>query len=139
MYKLSKRSLTQMIGMNPILAFAVTKAIERTEQDFGIFSKGGVRSQRVQDELYAQGRTKPGNKVTWTRNSKHCSGNAVDLVAFVDGKPNWESKYYTEIEIAMKNVIRDYALDIDWGFDLWGKDYPHWQISHSDYDVRDLM
>ena len=131
--------MKQLIGMNPILSFAVLKAIEITAQDFGILNKGGVRTDAEQAELYAQGRTTSGNRVTWTRNSKHQSGNAVDIVAFVDGKPNWETKYYTEIEIAMKRVIRDYALDIDWGFDLWGKDYPHWQITDSKYDIRKLV
>ena len=139
MYHLSNRSMVQMIGMNPIIAFAVTVAIQRTKQDFGIFKKGGVRLTLEQVEMYAQGRTKPGIKITWTLNSRHCSGNAVDMVAVVDGKPNWEHKYYNEIEIAMKSVIKDYNLPIDWGFDLWGKDKPHWQITHSQYDFRKLV
>ena len=125
--------------MNPILAFAVTMAIQRTEQDFGVLNKGGIRTVVEQADMYAQGRSKPGKKITWTLNSKHVEGNAVDLVAFVDGKPTWEEKYYKGIEVAMKSVIHDYALDIDWGFDLWGKDKPHWQITNSDYDIRRLV
>lgn len=42
----------------------------------------GFRSQAEQDSLYAQGRTKPGPKVTWTRNSRHTSGRAVDFGSF---------------------------------------------------------
>jgi hypothetical protein len=42
-----------------------------------------VRDQTRQDYLYAQGRTRPGPVVTWTRNSNHLSGNAADLL--VDG------------------------------------------------------
>lgn len=139
MYYLGTRSKRQMVGMNPILAFAVTMAIKRTEQDFGIFDKGGVRAEKDHADMYAQGRTKPGPKVTWTLNSNHCSGNAVDLVAVVNGKPTWEEKYYKEIEIAMKSVIKDYDLPIRWGFDLWGKDLPHWQMANNNnYDVRKL-
>ena len=125
--------------MNPILSFAVTSAIQRTKQDFGILKKGGVRLTSDQAEMYSQGRTKPGKKITWTLKGRHPSGNAVDLVAFVGGKPTWEEKYYKEIEIAMKSVIKDYNLPIDWGFDLWGKDKPHWQITHSQYDIRKLV
>jgi hypothetical protein len=139
MYSLSKRSLKQMVGMNPALSFAVTMAIGRTMQDFGVLNMGGIRTQEQQDELYAKGRTAPGKKVTWTRNSRHVSGNAVDLVAFVDGKPTWDEQYYPEIIRAMKSVIKDYNLKIDHGFDLWGKDIPHWQISHSDYELRELL
>ncbi len=138
-YHLSNRSMSQLIGMNPILSFAVCMTIQRTKQDFGILRRGGVRTHKEQAEMYAQGRTTPGNKITWTLNSKHKDGNAVDLVAFVDGKPTWEDKYYKEIEIAMKSVIKDYALEIDYGFDLWGKDKPHWQITHSQYDVKKLV
>ncbi len=138
MHQLSNRSMSQMIGMNPILSFAVCMAITRTKQDFGILRKGGVRTAADQEELYAQGRTKPGKKITWTLNSKHKEGNAVDLVAFVDGKPTWEDTYYTEIVEAMKGVIKDYNLNIDNGFDLWGKDIVHWQESYDEYDIRKL-
>ena len=41
----------------------------------------GNRTQAEQNKLYAQGRTAPGNIVTWTKNSKHIGGNAMDLVA----------------------------------------------------------
>lgn len=37
------------------------------------------RSQKRQDQLYSQGRTKPGNIVTWTRRSKHTERVAMDL------------------------------------------------------------
>lgn len=40
----------------------------------------GKRSLERQAELYAQGRTTPGKKVTWTMNSKHLKGIAVDIV-----------------------------------------------------------
>lgn len=45
----------------------------------------GYRSQSRQDALFAQGRTAPGNVVTWTTNSLHTSGAAADV--FVDGSP----------------------------------------------------
>lgn len=47
------------------------------------------RTQAEQDKLYAQGRTRPGKIVTWTRNSKHITGEAFDFVILVDGKPDW--------------------------------------------------
>src|SRR5688500_3622141 len=37
------------------------------------------RSQDRQNALYAQGRTKPGNKVTWTLNSVHTTRLALDI------------------------------------------------------------
>lgn len=38
------------------------------------------RTQAEQDALWEQGRSKPGPIVTWTRDSKHIRGRAVDFV-----------------------------------------------------------
>lgn len=51
---------------------------------FPIGIVAGYRTQYEQDRLYAQGRTLPGQIVTWTRNSNHTLGRAVD-VGFRDG------------------------------------------------------
>ena len=48
------------------------------------------RTQLEQEELYAQGRTKPGKIVTWTLNSKHLTGDAFDFVIMFAGKPDWK-------------------------------------------------
>ena len=47
----------------------------------GVAIATGGRTQDEQNKLYNQGRTTPGNVVTWTKNSKHIGGNAMDLVA----------------------------------------------------------
>lgn len=129
-----------MIGMHPILAFAVEIAIKETKQDFGILNTGGVRTDGMQRDLYSQGRTKEGHKVTWTLDSYHQYGLAVDLVAYVNGKYTWKDKYYKEIIRAMKKVIKEHNLPIDNGFDLWGKDKPHWQLTGFKpyYDIRKI-
>lgn len=48
------------------------------------------RTQREQDELYAQGRTRPGPIVTWTRTSSHTTGRAVDLAFRVNGRLRYD-------------------------------------------------
>lgn len=50
-----------------------------------------LRSKEEQDELYAQGRTKPGKIVTNARggDSFHQYGVAFDFVPMVGGKPAW--------------------------------------------------
>ena len=138
MYKLGNRSRKNMIGVHPILAFAVEMAIQRTKQDFGILNKGGVRKDSEQAAMYAQGRTTEGSKITWTLDSYHQYGLAVDLVAYVKGRFSWDVKYYAKIIKAMKAVIKEYDLPIDSGYDLWGKDYPHWQLTGFKpyYDIR---
>ena len=49
---------------------------------FDVIVVEGVRTIQRQQDLYAQGRTKPGKVVTWTMNSKHIDGLAVDLAPY---------------------------------------------------------
>ena len=84
----------------------------------------GSRTQAEQDALYAQGRTKPGPVVTWTRRSRHIGGRAIDLTLFSGKNPVWESKHY---ETAGK-VGKE--LGLVWGGD-WKrtKDLPHFELA----------
>lgn len=140
-YKLSKRSMKQLIGVYPELAFANCEAIKITKQDFGIISNGGIRLDKQQAYMYAQGRTREGNKITWTLDSYHQYGLATDLVAYHRGKFTWKAKYYPPIIKAMKIIIKAHGLDIDNGFDLWEKDMPHWQMTGMKpyYDIRKIQ
>ena len=85
----------------------------------------GRRTQTEQDALYAKGRTKPGPKVTWTRNSRHLTGRAIDLALFQGKNVVWESKHYTRAgEIGEE-------LGLVWG-GRWkgGKtDKPHFELA----------
>lgn len=132
MYKLSERSMRELIGVHPYLSFAVMKAIEITAQDFMVLD--GLRTLEEQEKLVARG-------VSQTNNSYHLYGLAIDLVAYVDGGPSWEPQYYDEIAVAMKRVIEKYDLPIEWGYDKWSWDLPHWQMTgyRTKYDARKLI
>lgn len=67
--------------LNPLVDFLATKALEDIRsQGVNPLVVETYRSQARQNKLYAQGRTAPGNKVTWTRNSKHTTRKAIDVV-----------------------------------------------------------
>lgn len=86
-FTLSDRSRNNLKGVHPRLVHVVERALAICEQiggpDFTVIE--GVRTEARQRELYAQGRTKPGRKVTWTLKSNHFVnprtgwGHAVDL------------------------------------------------------------
>jgi peptidoglycan L-alanyl-D-glutamate endopeptidase CwlK len=84
----------------------------------------GNRTKAEQAALYAKGRTAPGPKVTWTMNSRHIGGQAIDLTLFSGKNPVWESKHYTRAgEIGEE-------LGLVWG-GRWkgGKtDKPHFEL-----------
>ena len=83
--------------LNPLVGFLATKALEDIRsQGVNPLVVETYRPQSRQNQLYAQGRTKPGNKVTWTKNSFHTSRKALDVVPqrSVNGKMTaiWNAK-----------------------------------------------
>jgi len=48
------------------------------------------RTQARQNALYAQGRTKPGQVVTWTQNSLHTRRRAFDVAFVVNGRVTFD-------------------------------------------------
>lgn len=89
------------------------------------------RTQEEQDALYAQGRTKPGPIVTWTRKSRHTQRTAFDIAILSDGQPTWSMKISVN-----ENDVPDYLeagqigeeFGLEWG-GRWRKpDYPHFQL-----------
>ncbi|TQR26963.1 M15 family peptidase [Lysinibacillus sphaericus] len=87
-----------------------------------IFITETYRSQERQNYLYAQGRTRPGQIVTWTLNSNHKSRLAWDIAV---GPP--QSLY----DVTTLNRIGAIArkLGITWGGDWLGSiDRPHFEV-----------
>lgn len=109
------------------------KAQEKAREFMGALKAAGLdakiisatRSYREQDELYAQGRTKPGPKVTNAKGgySNHNFGIAWDIGIFEDGKYLEESPLYAKAGAIGK------SLGLEWGGD-WKSftDEPHFQL-----------
>lgn len=137
-YALGPKSLERLVGVHPKLADVVKMAIELTKQDFMVLE--GVRTPARQAELYAQGRTKPGQKVTWTLKSNHFInsktgyGHAVDLVPF---PIDWSHKKLDVVAKAMFAAADTLGVEIRWGKD-WNRngisgekgetDSPHFEL-----------
>jgi peptidoglycan L-alanyl-D-glutamate endopeptidase CwlK len=137
-YSLSRRSLGRLEDVHPDMVLVVKRAIEISEQDFMVLE--GVRTPERQRELYAQGRTAPGQIVTWTLKSNHFVqddgyGHAVDLVPF---PVDWaDSKKFDAIAEAMFAASEELRVPIRWGRD-WNQngkpgekgesDSPHFEL-----------
>lgn len=119
-FKLGTTSMIRLKDVKPILRKVVERAIQITAVDFLVSE--GKRTLKRQQELYAQGRTTPGKKVTWTMNSKHLTGDAVDLAPFVDGKADWDNiKNFDEIYKAMMAAAKELGVELRYGGD-WDRD-----------------
>ena len=85
-----------------------------------------LRTIAEQDELYAQGRTKPGKIVTWAKGGEsfHNFGVAFDFCLLVNGKLDWNN-----LELFKKVGAIGKSLGLEWGGD-WPKpktDLPHFE------------
>ena len=116
-FKLSKRSRTNLVGVQPQLVAVVERAIQLTTEDFAVTE--GLRTEAKQRELVAKGASQ-------TMNSKHLTGHAVDLVAFIGGRISWELNLYDEIAAAMRQAAIEHAVGLRWGAAWNIPDIRHW-------------
>lgn len=125
MFVLSKKSLDRLTGVHPDLVRVVKRAIEITTVDFAVLE--GVRSKARQEQLVKAGASQ-------TMNSRHITGHAVDLGAYVSGSVRWDWPLYYKIADAVKQAAAELGVPIEWGGD-WRKfkDGPHFQLPHKEY------
>lgn len=118
--------MSKLEKVHPVLRERVTKLIENlAAQGRDVRVVQGLRTYEEQNALYAQGRTKPGKRVTNAigGQSNHNFGLAVDLCPFTDGKPNWnDTNGFRAIGREAK------ALGLEWGGDWKFVDMPHVQL-----------
>jgi len=124
-YFLGARSMSRLEGVHQHLKAVVMEAITLSAIDFTVLE--GLRSKRRQEELFKSG-------ASATMNSRHLTGHAVDLGAWVDGQVAWDWPLYHRIAEAMKTAAAHQQIPIEWGGD-WKSfpDGPHFQLPWGAY------
>lgn len=98
--------------------------LKRCEQrGLDIFITETYRSQERQNYLYSLGRTIKGNKVTWTKNSRHTKRRAWDIAC------RGGILYNTAVLSQCGKVAAE--LGITWGGTWKTPDTPHFEISEN--------
>lgn len=132
---LDARSLKRLEGVHEDLVAVVKKAAELTDQPFIVTE--GLRSIERQKKLVAAG-------ASTTLRSRHLTGHAVDVAAFLDmdgsgdytsgDNIRWDWPLYGKIASHMKTAAFQLDIPIEWGGD-WTtfKDGPHFQLPWKDY------
>lgn len=124
-FVLGTRSIQRLTGVHPDLVRVVKRAIKITPVDFTVLE--GLRTKARQVELVKAGASK-------TMNSRHLTGHAVDLGAYVGGRVSWDWPLYHRIAKAVKQAAAEEGVPIEWGGDWRSfKDGPHWQLPWRDY------
>jgi peptidoglycan L-alanyl-D-glutamate endopeptidase CwlK len=123
-YRFSERSGKNLAGVHPDLVAVIARGLSLSAVDFAITE--GRRTVERQRELVAKGASQ-------TLNSRHITGHAVDVAAYVDGI-RWDWPLYAEIAKAVKAAAAELDIPITWGGD-WAslRDGPHFELDRDHY------
>jgi len=105
-YRLGKRSLSELNGVDPRMVDIVKLAIQYTEVDFSVHD--GIRTVAEQEKLVEAG-------ASHTMKSKHRIGHAVDLVPYINGRLRWEWQPIYKIATAVRRAAKELNVGIRWG------------------------
>ena len=117
-FTLSQRSLGRLDGVKNQLHSVVTTAIGLSNIDFGVTS--GLRTQKEQEDLVARGASQ-------SLKSKHLTGDAVDVVAYIGSRISWELNLYDDIADAFKEASVREGVGIRWGASWHIPDLRDWE------------
>lgn len=120
MFTLGHRSKQRLKGVHPDLVNVVERAIRITTVDFAVLE--GLRTPERQKALVEAGASQ-------TLNSRHLTGHAVDLGAWLGDEVRWDWPLYHKIAAAMKEAAKQVDVPIEWGGDWRNfRDGPHFQL-----------
>ena len=119
-YKLSQRSLDRLESVDERLVAVVKQAITTTKIDFGVIQ--GMRTLEMQKALVAKGASQ-------TMKSKHLTGHAVDLMAYIEGRGSWELNLYDDLADAMKEAGDTLGVRLRWGAAWHINDLRKWEYT----------
>lgn len=127
MYKLSKRSIKRLSGIDPVLIVIAADAISDCPHDFGIPQHGGLRTPDEQNALF---KARKSQRDGFVKRSHHQTGKAFDIYGYIDGKATWDPGILEEIAHHIKTTaFIKYKINLIWGGDWKNfKDMPHFQI-----------
>ena len=124
---LNERSLKNLEGVHPDLVRVLHRAAEICSVPFVVTE--GLRNLKRQKELKAAGKS-------WTLDSRHLTGHAVDVVDANDFK--YDIPDLTKIAAAMKQASRELDIPIVWGGDWKQRDTPHFELDKRVYPASGI-
>lgn len=106
MFVFGKRSEENLKTVDTRLSVVAYKALRDSPVDFAVIE--GLRSRERHLKLLAAGATR-------VQHSKHETGMAIDVMAYVDGRGCWELPPYYKIINAFREVAERDNVPLRWG------------------------
>jgi peptidoglycan L-alanyl-D-glutamate endopeptidase CwlK len=145
MFQFGNRSQALLLTVKPALQILAHAAIALSDIDFGVVQ--GARTIDQQKRLFGQGRTavqcqnhgvpaayaRPDLQVvTWTLNSNHIGGNAIDVCPCIGDTYDWDNSgakgYWPRIHAAFVAASHQTGIPVYWGGAFSTPDRPHFSL-----------
>jgi len=125
-FKLGDRSTKNLANVDDRLVSIIEVALMLSSVDFGIPSTGGYRSEDDQAKLFTAGLSKADGRVN---RSKHQTGRAADVFAYVDKKASYKPEHLSLVAAAMLEAAGRLGYELRWGGHFKSfLDMPHFQL-----------
>lgn len=121
---LNERSKNNLVGVHPDLV----RVVERAAENVTFIVTEGLRNLDRQRQLVKAGKS-------WTLDSRHISGHAVDVVE-PDGK--YDIPDMDHIAVEMKKAAKELGIPIVWGGDWKQRDTPHFELDRKVYPASGI-
>lgn len=121
---LNERSKNNLVGVHPDLV----RVVERAAENVTFIVTEGLRNLDRQRQLVKAGKS-------WTLDSRHISGHAVDVVD-PDGK--YDIPDMDHIAVEMKKAAKELGIPIVWGGDWKQRDTPHFELDRKVYPASGI-
>lgn len=105
-WRLSTRSRQRLHGVHENLVHVIEEALRISPIDITVLE--GLRSRARQAELLRQG-------ATWTMESRHLTGDAVDLAPLLGDEIRWDWPLYLRLANAMRRAAAAVQVPVRWG------------------------
>ena len=124
LFRFGKKSRKILSQVHPDLRLLAGKALSITEVDFAVYE--GLRTPERQLELFHEG-------ATWTLDSRHITGHAIDVAPYINGGLRWDWPLYDKIAAAFFRASGIIQIPIVWGGYWPVRDGPHFELMRKYY------
>lgn len=128
MRKYSDRSLNNLKGIHPDLRRVIDRALQDSPLDFIVIE--GLRTEDRQRELVDSG-------ASWTMDSRHLTGHAVDLLPIGSNGAEFAWPLYDKLGPAVEAAAEAEEVPITWGGRWKKRDGPHFELKRDVYPASD--
>ena len=123
LYHFTSTSKKRLATCHPDIQEIMNEAIGQ----YNFFIVEGTRSKEDQEKYFRTG----ASKVRFPNSYHNTSPSlAIDIAPWDGRKILWDDEEkFKELATIVKRIAKKKGIPLDWGYDMWKWDLPHWQLT----------